>query len=88
MAYKRKILPKAFGIDPSYLTLVERGDYCLSIEKIIDLSNMTGAATDYILKGITPTVDKRTKDALRGCTEQQITELLEMLKKLAIVIRK
>ena len=81
-------MQKLFGIKPSYLTLVEKGEYCLSVEKIIELSVKTGVSTDYILRGINHTLDREIKKSLKNFTEEQIEQILEMVKQLAIIMKK
>ncbi len=47
------------GITPQYLGSIENGDNCLSVEKIILLSQKTSISTDYILLGKENIVDER-----------------------------
>jgi len=39
------------GISPQYLGTVESGENCLSIEKIVLLSQKANVTTDYIISG-------------------------------------
>lgn len=61
-----------YGVTPQYLCSIESGKNCLSVEKIIMLSNKTNITTDYILLGKTNVVDK---DILKSISEIKETEL-------------
>lgn len=85
---RRRILQILFGIHPTYLTLVEKGEYCLSIEKVIELSNKEGVSTDYILKGDNNNLDTEGKDILKECSEKQIDEVFEIVKNVIEYVKK
>ena len=87
MVRKRKTLLNLFGVSPSYLTLVEKGDYCFSIDKIIELSHKTGVSTDFILKGEISTSDMQVKEAIIGLTDQQITKAFGILRDIAMMMK-
>ena len=67
-------------VSVQYLGAVESGKNCLSIEKIILLSEKTGISTDYILLGKGNSVNDRLLTLLRDYNEEQI-EIIEKIIK-------
>jgi transcriptional regulator with XRE-family HTH domain len=87
MVDRKKNLQSFFGIHPSYLTQVESGKYSLSIEKIIELSNITGISTDYILKGTTNNFSITNHETLKSYSSEQIETTFELIKNFIKILK-
>lgn len=68
-------------ISPQYLGSVENGDYCLSIEKIILLSQKANVSTDYILLGKT-TINKDIIKELGNIDQDQLDSYFNIIKEI------
>lgn len=78
---------KVIGISGQYLGIVERGQSCLSIEKIKVLCDFTNLSSDFILFGKDENLINKTKKNLAGLTDAQLKAGCRALNDLAIFIR-
>lgn len=88
MNMTKESLAKELGISGQYLGLVEHGKNYLSIEKLKILCDLTNLSADYILFGRDTNTVNNTKNILSDLTEEQIEVGCDMLKKLALFIKK
>lgn len=73
-------LQNIFGITAQYLGSVESGENCLSVEKLILLSEKTNISLDYVLLGKTDSFDKNMIKALTDISDEQIEFSLNTIK--------
>lgn len=85
---KKNEFASFLGITPQYLGTVENGENCLSVEKIILLSQKANISTDYILLGKTSALDERDIKNLLSLTQEELDSYLNIIKHLANIIRK
>ena len=76
-----------YGITPQYLGTVECGKNCLSIEKIILLSQKTNISTDYILLGKTDFIDENMIKNTMNITEEQLNASLVIIKQIINLLK-
>lgn len=70
----------SYGISPQYLGAVENGEHCLSIEKIILLSQKANIPTDYILLGKTNVVDENMIKEAMNISQDQLDTCFNIIK--------
>lgn len=75
------------GISPQYLGTVESGENCLSIEKIILLSQKANVTTDYILLGKENVIDKTLIKSISDLTETQLETSFNILKQILVLLK-
>lgn len=88
MQMTKEDFAKAIGISGQYLGIVERGGSCLSVEKLKVLCDLTNLSADYILFGKDTDIIDNTKEILSEFTCEQINLGCDILKKLALLIKK
>ena len=76
-----------YGISPQYLGTVESGENCLSIEKIILLSQKANVSTDYILLGKENIIDKSLITSLSDLDESQLEAAFHILKLILLLLK-
>lgn len=79
---------KQLGLSGQHLGLIERGKNHLTIEKLKILCDLTGLSSDYILFGRDKNILNDTKNILSEFTEEQIETGCNILKRLALLIKK
>ena len=77
----------SYGISPQYLGTVESGENCLSIEKIILLSQKAGVSTDYILLGKENVIDKSLITSIADLDESQLESAFHILKLILVLLK-
>ena len=87
MKMTKEEFAKAIGISGQYLGIVERGDSCLSVEKLKLLCDFTNLSADYILFGKDNNLINTTREDLSKYTDEQIITGCEVLKELALFIK-
>lgn len=87
MGLTKEAFAKSLGISGQYLGIVERGESCLSVNKLKVLCDLTGLSADYILFGKDETIVDKTKETLVNFTPNQIQTGCELLQKLAYFIK-
>lgn len=87
MGMNKRQFAKYVGITAQYLGTIERGENCLSIEKVIKFCQKTNISTDYLLLGKTTTIDNKCKNILSEFNESQIEAALKMIQNLAIFMK-
>lgn len=70
----------SYGISPQYLGDIENGKYCLSIEKIILLSQKANISTDYILLGKTNVIDENMIKEVMNISQDQLDACFNIIK--------
>lgn len=70
----------SYGISPQYLGAVENGEHCLSIEKIILLSQKASISTDYILLGKTNVIDENIIKEAININQDQLDTCFSVIK--------
>ena len=77
-----------YGISPQYLGTVESGENCLSIEKIILLSQKANISTDYILLGKESIVDKNLIKSITNLDDSQLESYFYIIKEILNIAKK
>ncbi len=80
-------LSKEIGISSQFLGLVEEGKGNLSYKSLKRLRNISGHSADYILFGLDDNSINKTKELLNNYSELEITETIDFLKHLIILMR-
>lgn len=75
------------GISPQYLGTVESGENCLSIEKIVLLSQKANVTTDYILLGKENVIDKTLIKSITHLNETQLETSFNILKQILLLLK-
>lgn len=78
---------REIGISSQYLGMIEKGNNCLSVEKLKTLCEYTNLSADYILFGREDNLTRNTKELLSKYTDKQIVSGCRMLKNLALFIK-
>lgn len=84
----KEAFAKKLGISGQYLGIIERGQNCLSVEKLKKLCDFTNQSSDYILFGKEYTFDSSVKDTLSDLSDEDIKTCCEALEKLALVMKR
>lgn len=75
----------------SYLSYIETGRKCISLELLIDVANELNTSADALLldclKNITPASSKIFADILNGCSEYETRILLETAAALKLTLQ-
>lgn len=87
MKMTKEDFAKILGISGQYLGIVERGDSCLSVEKLKLLCDFTNLSADYILFGKDNNLINNTIKDLSKYTDEQIVTGCEVLKELSLFIK-
>ena len=80
-------LSKEIGISSQFLGLVEEGKGNLSYKSLKRLRNISGHSADYILFGLDDKSISKTKELLNNYSELEITETIDFIKHLIILMR-
>ena len=83
----KEAFAKKLGVSGQYLGIIERGQNCLSIEKLKKLCDFTNQSSDYILFGKEYQFDSTVKDTLSNFSDEDIRIYCEALEKLALVMK-
>lgn len=73
-------------ITPQYLGTIESGENCLSIEKIILLSEKTSISTDYILLGKKNALDENLIKQVAKIDGKQLDSCITIIKNIIDMI--
>ncbi len=76
------------GITPQYLCSIENGENCLSVEKIILLSQKANVSTDYILLGREDIVNEALIKRVKNISQQQLDNCFALIKDIVIFMDK
>ena len=80
-------LSKEIGISSQFLGLVKEGKGNLSYKSLKRLRNISGHSADYILFGLDDKSINKTKELLNNYSELEITETIDFIKHLIILMR-
>lgn len=80
-------LSKEIGISSQFLGLVEDGKGDLTYKSLKRLRNISGHSADYILFGLDDKSINKTKELLNNYSELEITETIDFIKHLIILMR-
>lgn len=80
-------LSKEIGISSQFLGLVEKGKGDLTYKSLKRLRNISGHSSDYILFGLDDKSINKTKELLNNYSELEITETIDFIKHLIILMR-
>lgn len=67
-------------ISPQYLGSVEKGENCLSVEKIILLSKKANISTDYILLGKDELLDEKMLKSVMKLDDKKLDSCFSLIK--------
>lgn len=70
----------SYGVSPQYIGSIENGENCLSIEKIILLSQKTNISTDYILLGKTNVINENIIKETMNISQDQLDACFNIIK--------
>ena len=80
-------LAKEIGVSSQFLGLVEEGKGNLVYNSLKRLRNIIGHSADYILFGLDDNSINKAKELLNNYSELEITETIDFLKHLIILMR-
>lgn len=75
------------GISPQYLGTVESGENCLSIEKVVLLSQKANISTDYILLGKESIINENLIKSITDLDETQLEISFNILKQILVLLK-
>ena len=75
-------------ITPQYLGSIESGINCLSVEKIILLSNKANVSTDYILLGKENIIDDSTIKHIMNLSDEDLNTCFSMIRGVIDIIKR
>lgn len=75
-------------ITPQYLGSIESGINCLSVEKIILLSNKAHVSTDYILLGKENIIDDSTIKHIMNLSDEDLNTCFSMIRGVIDIIKR
>ena len=67
-------------ISPQYLGSVEKGENCLSVEKIILLAKKANISTDYILLGKDELLDEKMLKSVMNLDDEKLDSCFSLIK--------
>lgn len=73
---------KFLNITPQYLCSIEKGENCLSIEKIILLSQKANVSTDYILLGKQETLNENHLKNIMNIDQNQLDSYFTIIREI------
>ena len=76
---------RLIGMKNQYLGDVERGKKGLTIEKVINICNLTGVTADYILFGVENKYKYDLQNVLSNYSSTEIDKSFEILKDLVLL---
>lgn len=79
---------KLLQITDQYLGLIEKGVYCLSVEKIKLLTEKTGISADYIISGTTTSYRDKIINLLSKYNDDEIVSIFDTLQNIEVIIKK
>lgn len=88
MKLNKEELARELGITGQFLGVVESGKSSLAYDKLKKLCKISGYSADYILFGKNTEAIKETKDLLEKYNQYDIEEMCEIIKSIAIMIRR
>lgn len=86
LGMKKYEFAEYLGITAQYLGTIESGENCLSVEKLILLSEKTNISLDYILLG-KDTIDKNMLKHLADITDEQLNDYISTIKLLIELLK-
>ncbi len=81
-------LAKKLGVTGQFLGVVENGQSSMGYDKLKKLCEISGCSADYILFGRNANVVKETKDILSEYNQEEIEEICDVIKNIAVMIKK
>ena len=87
MKMSREDFAKMLGMSVQYLGTIERGQNCLSVEKIILLCDKVNISIDYLLLGRISNDDGIIMNLLSTFNEKQITYILRLMHRITLLKR-
>lgn len=87
LGLKKNEFAKLLEITPQYLSTIEAGTNCLSVEKLILLANKTNISLDYILLGKQNSFDKNIIKELINIDDKQIDFSLNTIKEIVNLLK-
>ena len=81
-------LADKIGTSSQFLGLVEEGKGNLVYYSLRKLREISGHSSDYILFGLDDESINKTKDILKDYSEKEIINILAVIKKLCLLIKK
>lgn len=87
LGLKKNEFARLLEITPQYLSTIEVGTNCLSVEKLILLSKKTNISLDYILLGKQNSFDKDMIKDLINIDDKQIDFSLNTIKEIIYILK-
>ncbi len=81
-------LAREIGTSSQFLGFVEEGKGNLVYYSLRRLREVSGHSADYILFGLDDNCIDKTKKLLKNYTEEEIIESLDIVEKLALILKK
>ena len=78
---------KFLNITPQYLCSIEKGENCLSLEKIILLSTKTNISTDYILLGKKNILNESHIKNIMNIDQNQLNSYFTIIKEIITLLQ-
>lgn len=88
MQLSQKQLAGSIGMKTQYLSNVEKGLNGLTIEKLIEICNVTGTSADYIIFGTNSISTHQIQNNFSKYTDEEISMAFEIIKNIIILYNK
>ena len=86
MNLTQKDFSKLIGMKTQYLSNVEKGQNGLTVEKIIEICNVTGVSSDYLILGIDNFYNNNLKKTFSKYSKDDINKAFEIFKDISKII--
>lgn len=85
MQMSKNEFARLIGMKNQYLGDVERGKKGLTVERIVNICNITGVTADYILFGVENKFKSNVQKILSNYSKNEIDKSFDILKDLAFL---
>jgi transcriptional regulator with XRE-family HTH domain len=83
----KEAFAKELGISGQFLGIIERGNSCLSIEKLERLCDFTGLSADYILFGKERNAANDLKNLVSTLNNDELEAAYKFLNEVSVIIQ-
>lgn len=83
----KKEFARLIGMKEQYLGTVESGKKGLTVEKVVEICDKTGVSADYLLLGISNTIEETIKENFSDYTDEQVDTACDIVKKALLLFK-
>lgn len=83
----KKDFAKLIGMKEQYLGAVEKGKKGLTVEKVVEICDKTGASADYLILGINNSMEQAIKENFSRYTDEEVDLACNIMKKAILLFK-